>query len=157
MEKVKELFNTMVEYVKNNKKQVGIVAGVLVVVILVTVVGINIANSNKVSQEEKLSATLEELGKDFYEKFYYPQVGSDDSSRATFLEKFSEIGIKVNLDNLSRYNGENVEEKVAEFKNEETGEECDKENTKVTIYPKAPYGSSDYTIEVKLICGFEEK
>lgn len=156
MEKVKELFNSMVEYVKNNKKQVGIVAGIVLVVVVALVITINVTNSNKQTQEQKLEAKLEDLGKDFFENFYYPQVGSDDSSRATFLEKFSEIGIKVNLDNLSRYNGEGVEDKIAEFVNDETGKECDKENTKVTIYPKDPYGKGDYTIEVTLVCGFEK-
>ncbi len=155
MEKVKEFFSTLVEYAKNNKKQVGIIAGVLLVVILAVTITINVTNSKKETQEDKLNTTLKELGKDFYENFYYPQVGSDDSSRATFLEKFSTIGIKVNLDNLSRYNGKDVESKIAEFKNEKSGEDCDKENTKVTIYPKDPYGKEDYTIEVTLVCGFE--
>ena len=90
MEKVKELFNSMVEYVKNNKKQVGIVAGIVLVVVVALVITINVTNSNKQTQEQKLEATLEDLGKDFFENFYYPQVGSDDSSRATFLEKFGE-------------------------------------------------------------------
>ena len=82
--------------------------------VVALVITINVTNSNKQTQEQKLEAKLEDLGKDFFENFYYPQVGSDDSSRATFLEKFSEIGIKVNLDNLSRYNGEGVEDKIAE-------------------------------------------
>ena len=29
--------------------------------------------------------------------------------------------------------------------------------TKVTFYPKAPYGKTDYKIEVTLDCGFDEK
>ena len=38
------------------------------------------------------------MGKDFYENFYYEQVGSTDEERADFLSKYESIGIKINLD-----------------------------------------------------------
>ena len=76
--------------------------------------------------------------------------------RVEFVKKYGSIGIKVNLDNLSRYSGDGVAERVGQFKNDKTNEDCDKENTKVTIYPKEPYGKSDYTIEAVLVCGFDD-
>ena len=112
-------------------------------------------NDKETTLEERLSGFLEEMGKDFYENYYYDAVGSSDESRKNFLQKYSEIGIKVNLDNLSRYNGESVEERIESFKNNESGEDCNRENTKVIIYPQDPYGKTDYRLETILECGLD--
>ena len=159
VEKIKSIFNKMCELAKQNKKIViacGI--GLILIVAIVIIVIVNLDKTEKeITQEEKLTQYLEDMGKDFYENFYYQQIGKDDESRKAFLEKYKKIGIKVNIDNLSRYKTEENKNKIEAFVNDETGEKCNRENTKITIYPKEPYSQTDYDIELKLDCGFEEE
>ena len=110
----------------------------------------------KLSQKDKLSDSLTKMGKEFYSEFYYEEISKGKTSKevSEFLSKFQDVGIKVNLDNLSRYNDNANEEEIANFKNED-GEACNKTNTRAVIYPKSPYGKEDYTIKVELDCGFE--
>ena len=97
------------------------------------------------------------MGREFYEDFYYEQVGTSSDERTNLLSKFTDIGIKVDLDNLGRYKNGEFKEKISEFKNTKTDEKCNKTNTKVIIYPKSPYGKTDYTIKAELDCGFNSK
>lgn len=106
------------------------------------------------SQEKKLTSKLQEMGKDFYENFYYQQVGSTNEERIKFLKKFETIGIKVNLDNLSRYNLKDSEQVLSQFVNKKNNTNCDKTNTQVIIYPVEPYNQDSYNLEVHLECGF---
>ena len=96
------------------------------------------------------------LYKDFYENFYYEQVGSTDEERADFLSKYESIGIKINLDNLSRYGENKNADEISKFVNQKTKKACDKTNTKVVIYPQKPYNKTSYKIETQLDCGFDE-
>ena len=70
------------------------------------------------------------------------------------IKKFETTGIKVDLDNLSRQSNES-KEKVKDFVNDKN-EECNKNNTKVIIYPKDPYGKTNYELEIQLDCGFDK-
>lgn len=150
----------MKEFFKYNKK--GILIGLLVFTIIGVAIVLVIAFTNGNKKEEqthkdKLNGYLNELGKSFYEDYYYDAVDSEnEESKREFLSKFSEIGIKVNLDNLSRYNGDGIEEKIKEFKNEANDEDCNTKDTKVIIYPKEPYEKTDYEVETVLECGFDE-
>lgn len=128
-------------------KKIAIIAGAVVGVVIIVVVALLAFGKNN---DEKLSATLEEMGRDWYENFYYD--GFEEKKRADILSRFKDIGIKVDIDNLSRYNTEVNAEKLKDFKmDEEDG--CDKTETKVIIKPQDPYGKTDYTIETKLVCG----
>lgn len=124
----------------------------LVAIIVVVAVVIFTGGPN---QESKLKNKLELLGSDFYENFYYEQIGSTQGEKEEFLAKFKDLGIKVNLDNLIRHKNEEQAELQKEFVNEKTNQECNAQNTKVVIYPKESYGKKDYKIEVILDCGFE--
>lgn len=138
---------------KDNKKLIGfIIAGVIVVAIII--VGV-LFFLNKKDNQKELETSLTEMGREFYEDFYYEQVGSSADERTNLLSKFTDIGIKVDLDNLGRYKNGEFKEKISEFKNNKTDEKCNKTNTKVVIYPKSPYGKTDYTIKTELECGFE--
>lgn len=140
---------------KSKNKKILLVVGIILVIILLVVVLFLVFN-NKENESEKLSASLKELGIEFYEEFYYKQIGQNDKERQEFLEKYKDIGIKVNLDSLSRYKKEDSEKILEEFVNGKTEEACDKTNSMVVIYPKEPYGNEDYTIDAILVCGFEE-
>ena len=147
MNKIKEFFKD-----KKNIKVVGCaVGGIVVIALIVLVLVLFVFKSN----EAKLTKELEDVGRNFYEEFYYKQVGNSDSDKSEFLSKFSTIGIKIDLENLAR-TSDNQEELLKKFVNKKTGEECNKNNTKITIYPKDPYGQKDYTIETTIDCGFDK-
>lgn len=135
-------------------KRVLIAIGVILVIIIVVIVILVLPKENV---EQNLENSLKEMGQDFYENYYYDQTGTTDEEKADFLSRYATIGIKINLDNLGRYNSEVNQEKIAEFVNPDTNESCDKENTRVIIYPKESYGKTDYDIEVELVCGFDEE
>lgn len=125
-------------------------------ILLVLIITLSLFMIKKDNQEEELTTILKELGSEFYEEFYYDKVGNNLEERKNFLEKYKDIGIKINLDNLSRYNSEKNKEKIEQFVNKKTNQECDKENTMVIIYPNDPYEKDSYKEEIKLICGFEK-
>lgn len=129
---------------------------IIVVVFVAVVVGISLGMSKKDNQNE-LKKSLQEMGKDFYENFYYGQIGSSLDERTSLLSKFTTVGIKIDLDNLSRYNHNKFKDEINKFKKDKTKEKCNKTSTRVIIYPKFPYGKTDYTIKTELDCGFDDK
>ncbi|MDD6223415.1 MAG: hypothetical protein PUB18_00215 [bacterium] len=141
--------------IKTNNLVIGIV--VVFVMISLVVVAMLLFGGKKESQKEKLSKSLEAMGTDFYENYYYPQIATTDEERKEFVKKYENMGIKINLDNLSRYNTSQNEERVKEFVNEETKEKCDQTNTRVIIYPKSPYKKESYELKVELVCGFDKE
>ncbi len=141
---------------KLNKKFV-ILISVILLLLVAIIVCLVVFSSSKKSNEKSLNTSLTEMGRDFYENFYYEQVGSSADERTNLLSKFTDIGIKVDLENLERYKDGEFKSKISEFVNNKTDEKCNKTNTKAIIYPKSPYGKTDYTIEVVLECGFDAK
>ena len=111
------------------------------------------------SQEAKLEKKLTTVGSDFYENLYYDHIAANMSEEELieFFEKYIEIGIKVDLDNLARFDEEKYPSLIEEFVNSETKDECHVRNTKAVIYPIAPFGKEDYTIEAELDCGFDKE
>ncbi|MDD3340738.1 MAG: hypothetical protein PHN72_00850 [Bacilli bacterium] len=128
---------------------------IVVAVILILLV-CYFAFFRKRSNEKQLTDSLNEMGKTFYENFYYEQIGSSAEEKKNLLSKFTTVGIKVDLDNLGRYNNGEFAKDIEKFKNELTSEKCNKTNTKVVIYPQSPYGKTDYKTEAKLDCGFKK-
>ena len=138
------------------KKNIGIIAGAIVVVALLAVVIFLVIKGG--SNESKLKDSLSDMGRDFYENFYYEQVGKSAEERTNLLSKFTTVGIKIDLENLSRYDNSKFAKDIKEnFVNSKSKEKCNRTNTKVVIYPKSPYGKTDYTVEAILDCGFESK
>ena len=136
---------------KMNKKVCLIICGIVVAIAVIATTVVLILNR---SNEKELNKKLEELGISFYEDFYYDAVTKQ--SGTDFLAGYEQIGIKVSLDNLSRSKGVNTEEIIKFFVNSKTKKACDKDNTKVTIYPKEPYEKKDYKVEIQLECGFKK-
>lgn len=142
MKKIKEFFM--------NKKVLGLIIVVIIVISLI-VLGLN----NTGSAKNKIEASLREMGTDFYENFYYENSGENANDRINAVKVFKEIGIKVSLDNLQRYNMSKKVE-IKEFINPKTKEKCDIEKTRVIIYPKEEFGKKDYDLKVEVVCGFTE-
>lgn len=129
---------------------------IAVVAVVAIVAGLFLGIGKKDNQKD-LEKSLQEMSRGFYENFYYEQVGSSADEKASLLSKFTTVGIKIDLDNLSRYNNNEFKDEISKFKNAKTNEKCNKTNTKVIVYPKSPYGKTDYTIKVELDCGFDVK
>lgn len=144
----------MMDFINKNKKLViGGVIGIVAIIIIILILKVCMSSKNNKAELEK---SLKEMGADFYENVYYDKVKTNDEERKEFLKGFEKTGIKVDLDNLGRYNGK-VNEKVVEtFVNSKTKEKCDKNQTKAIIYPVKPYGKKDYKIETEIVCGFDE-
>ena len=136
-----------------NKKNCFIAITALILIIAIILIIILIP---KKSEEDKLNDMLKELGINFYENFYYDQVGTNDTEKKEFVKKYETIGIKINFDNLSRFNSDNNKKIIDKFVNSKTKKECDKLSTRVIIYPKSPYEKDSYNIKTELICGFDE-
>ena len=134
-----------------NKTRVIIICAV--VIVIAAVVCLFVFGDSTKRKKMELENELKTLGKDFYENFYYDLVVRDNGIQT--ITKYKTVGIKISLDNISRYKEENAE-KVSKFVNPKTKKECNKADTRAVIYPKEPYGKTDYTIEVELSCGFEE-
>lgn len=102
---------------------------------------------NKPNEEEALNKLLNTVGARYYEDIYYKQ----NSKNKELLEDISKVGLTVDLKtaliDLDYY--------ADRFRNKKTDELCDLSNSIITIYPKAPYGKTDYKIEGNLSCGFD--
>lgn len=148
MQKVKDFF-------KNNKNSPFIKIGIILLVIIIGAIIIfffgSIFKNNNRREEKILTRNLEDIGREFYEQKYQPQMSEE------VLKKFTDIGIKFNLSGLTRVNLEENSKKVSSFKNTKTNKKCDGENSMVIIYPQEPFGQKDYRIEVRLDCGFNKK
>ena len=154
--KLKKTKRNIKGLLKNLNKKTITIFGVILVIIVVLILLLFVKPFKGESQEQKLTNKLEELGVDFYENFYYNQISKDDKERKEFLEKYKDIGIKINLDNLSRFKVEETEKIIKDFVNDKTKEKCDKVNSVVVIYPKEPYKKKSYTIDVVLDCGYKK-
>ena len=97
---------------QENKKIKILVSLIIIVILVVTVTMIFLKRSN----EEELNTSLKEMGKNFYENFYYEQIGSSSDERNALLSKFTTIGIKVDLENLGRYNDGEFSKEIKEFR-----------------------------------------
>jgi len=148
---LRRMFNS-----KNRIKSIAIIAGVVIAIIAIILLIIfnPFENKNKKIKKE-LEGRLVELAGYFYENQFYPKNG-DDSSKIEFVKGYVANGVKVDLLNIARSKVNEKDSILAEFKNAD-GELCDNHNTKVTIYPKEPYGVKDYEVKVFLECNFDKK
>lgn len=153
--KEEKLENKKIVKPSKGKKLIQICA-IAVGLIIVFIFILYLTRGSRMSLEESLNKSLTKMGEEFYTEFYYAEISKDKTTTeiSEFLSKFQDVGIKVNLDNLSRYNDGENDKKVKEFKNEK-GTKCNTTSTRAIIYPKSPYGKNDYTIEVELDCGFD--
>mgnify|MGYP004495412695 FL=1 len=121
--------------------------GIIFVFIFVFLVG----NGTIVfSKEKRLSNDFQMLGQKFYTDFYYEQVSTGKSKKevSNFLSQFKEVGIKVSLGNIEKYNAKDNNKKIKKLEKNK----CSKTDSIVTIYPASPYGKNNYTLKVTLKC-----
>ena len=139
-----------------NKKAVAVLVIVLLVIVVGVIILINLINDKPTNQKQQLEDLFKTMSTEYYEQFYYNQIGSTQEEKETVLKKFEKTGIKISLDSLSRYNSEVNKDRIEQFVNLETNEKCDTKNTISILYPIEPYEKNSYNIEIKLACGFTE-
>lgn len=161
-EKNEEVKVENVEKVEKTNKSDGnkkILPIIIVVIVIIAVVAFAFTKFGpiKKSLQDELTTELKAMGEEFYTDFYYTEISKNKSNKevSEFLSKFAEVGVKVNLDNLSRYDSNKNKDKVEEFKNEK-GDSCNQSTTQAIIYPQSPYGKNDYKVEAELDCNFSE-
>lgn len=130
--------------------------GAVVLVVILTIICINVFTDPDARLQKHLEKKLDKYAAVFWEDHYYDVIGKDEQEKKEFLERYSDNGISINLDNLSRNLKDKKDDIDKEFKNNQ-GKECDKVNTKVTFYPQDPYGKKNYKVKVELVCGFDKK
>ena len=96
---------------KNNTntktKMIQIIALAAGLIIIFAVI-LFLTRGSRLSLEDKLNNSLTKMGEEFYTDFYYTEISKNKTNEeiTEFLSKFKDVGIKINLDNLSRYNEE---------------------------------------------------
>lgn len=130
-----------------------IITAICFVMLLLIILVVAIFSKTAMSRERILTRSLEEMAIDYYENYYFEQLGlmSSGVSREEFLANFASIGIKINLENLEAYKDGVYEKEIEKFTKPKK-KSCNKYNTKAIIYPKKPYGKKDYEIKIELEC-----
>ena len=142
---------------KLNKKKIFIIGGVVLALILLIVGLVILVPKFTYNQEKELTKELKDLGKSFYEDYYYNGLAKTDEEKIEFVSRYKDLGIKVSLSNAARVKVNETDEILKKFVNKKTGEDCDADSSMITIFPKEPYGVKDYSINVNLVCGFEKE
>lgn len=126
-----------------------IVAGVIVLAVLIILCITVFFNKESITTKK-----VKSMGEDYYTNYLYDALakGRDKKDLDKILVKYASIGIKINLNTLEKYDSGKYKNEIKNLKSKKKA--CDKNNTKVTIYPEEPYNKTDYRVEVELDCGF---
>ncbi|MBR4830453.1 MAG: hypothetical protein IKZ96_01630 [Bacilli bacterium] len=107
------------------------------------------------TDEQRIERKLNKMAKDFYEKCYYDELVEQKGSASDaieYLKDYKDKGLKVSYSSLKEYYDE-----FGSKMNYTELSVCDEDNTYVLIYPKSPYGKTDFTVGYKLNCKLEKK
>ena len=110
------MMNEIIKFVKSDKRIVVTAIIILFLILLGTVLAFTVGSSVAFNLESE----MKEMGKDFYENFYYSELNKSEEDKKEFLSKFQNLGIKINLSNLARSNKKDNEEKIKDFVNPKT-------------------------------------
>lgn len=145
----------VLEFIKTNKRMIIIIGGVAIGLVIFILGLLMLFGQN--NKEKELKSLLEEMGKDFYENYFYDGLNKTEEEKINFLKGYSDKGLKVTLESFNRFNSKVNESKLKEFVNPDTNKPCNQDESIVTIYPKSNYGKKDYDVKVTLVCGFKSE
>lgn len=131
-----------------------------IIITLIVIVCIALLSSiiifNKImsaKEEDRLYKELEVITKDYYKYYYYYNVlGENDNVRRANAEVLKSNGIKISLEDLSKFKVDS-DEILNKFKNNKTKSNCDFKNTSIVIYPVEPYGDENIRLDSNIVCG----
>lgn len=100
-------------------------SNVVIVIVALFIISLAIIFIFTINKSDPLDDRLKKIANDFYAEFYYPIIEDQEK----YLSHFSDNGININLDNLSKYHFQNLNmiEELEHFNN------CDLGETKVII------------------------
>lgn len=123
----------------NKKILLAVIAAVIVLVIIIVNM---VMNQDSEKKTVSLNDKLNDLGVEFYETKYHTTL--DDKAK---LANFKDSGISISVTNV---------EVLLPLDDETAGllkdKNCNLDETKIIIFPKAPYGVKDYSMKVELAC-----
>lgn len=133
-----------------SRKKTLVIGAIILIVVLLGFIGFLVFN--KVTAEDpkvKAEKKLSELADKFY-KYYYEQKEETVSQEElkTFLAGYKDSGLIINLKDLEIFVDSFQIQDYSAF------DKCDKSGTRVYVYPKEPYGKSDYKKSFTLNCKF---
>ena len=118
----------------------------LIAIILFIIAGILILVNSKIGKESLSRRDIRKITKEFY-SFYYDENNTDDNIR-NYLRKYINSGLTISLGDMEIY----IENKSNGGTTYSSLEKCDRANSKITIYPKSPFGKDDYELKFDLVC-----
>ena len=118
----------------------------LIAIILFIIAGILILVNSKIGRESLSRRDIRKITKEFY-SFYYDENNTDDNVK-NYLRKYINTGLTISLGDMEIY----IESKSNGGTTYSSLEKCDRANSKITIYPKSPFGKDDYELKFDLVC-----
>ena len=136
------------------RKKLAIIFLIIFILILgfLSIVFINNLNKN----EKDYVSELTNIGNEAYSEYYYKIMAIDknETDLKAYLKKYETTGLKFDLEALKGYaiNQEKADyyNLINEFLSK--NKKCNENGTKVIVYPKEPYGATDFTSEIKFNC-----
>lgn len=129
------------------------VVAIATVIISALTLAVNIAMNEFFREDRVAERALAALAKDYYENYYFDRFSESTSDLSDAFEKYSTIGFpSVSLRQLLLVDNRRFAPYAYSFKNSRYA--CNQELTTVKIYPKSPYGKTDYDIKLNLSCSW---
>ena len=139
------------------KKSASLAKKTILLVILIISVAIitTLVSTLFFDNEKNVKAKISQLTNDYYENYFYEQLVNSDKLKQLdnfeeTMEKYHNGGLSIlSLRDLLLYdNKKNIqyEEYLTKF--------CDKQATKIRIFPDPPYGRTDYHADITYSCNF---
>ena len=127
---------------KGNVKKVFAIVGIIILVLIIGLI-IILSLSKGLRQELR----VKNVAGSFFKYYYEDNSDKTDKDKIkVFLSNYAASGLRVKLGDMETYIDTHKVENYKILKN------CDKDKTSVIIYPKAPYGKTDYDVKVKMSC-----
>ena len=128
-----------------------VISGVIIVAIIMVVGGLIVGffcNSERITQQK-----IDEMAREYYEGYIYPNLINGAMSQEEIVEvmgRYEKYGFaSVSLRQLLLYDGRKNMKDGGFTKNY-----CDENQTKMKVYPEAPYDKKSYWIEYEYKCEY---
>ena len=127
---------------KTKSKKVLAIIGIIVLILLIgTIIILN------ASKETRIKLRIKNLAGTFYSYYYEENTDKKDKDKIkVFLSNYASSGLRIKLGDMETYLDTHKVENYNILK------KCDKDKTKITIYPKFPYEKKDYDVKIKMSC-----
>lgn len=138
-------FDGILDEIRENKKVILIILGLIVAIVIVSIFNLMF---NKKETQVNVEDTLEAFAELYYEDIHYVEARSlFGDNYINRLKIDEEDGIKLTLRSIVQ-----IFEDVDTKNFFQEGNYCSFTDTYAIIYPKQPYGKSDYKIETNVSC-----